>query len=308
MIRKEKGVVFLLALSLLASAAGCGKSTAKTYTVGEDSLTTEDAAENVTSGIPDSAGSGESISGDAAGAADDEQKTAAADKKSGSSGAVDAEIEMMNFGNTGSNIVEIPQFVTESGESTKAMEELNAETEPLQELYAKVKEEDDGVSFVEIRSYIMPTTRFLQVTTTYCEYPTYGTWGDLMTLAYDTKTDTGITVRDALEMSGYTGDQLSTDVHSAFVKAGLEGDISSTDMQGFELDDEGNVTAIYMKLGVQTEDSDSEYEAFYRFIPSTGKIFMMAFTDAEDSGADGTVDLYEEETGGSELGETASDE
>ena len=51
--------------------------------------------------------------------------------------AVDAQIELMNFGNTGRNIVEIPQFVTESGESTRAMEDLNAETESLQELYEK---------------------------------------------------------------------------------------------------------------------------------------------------------------------------
>ena len=54
------------------------------------------------------------------------------------------------------------------------------------------------------------------------------------------------------------------------------------------------MTAIYMKLGVRAEESDSSFEAFYRYVPTTGKIFMMAFSD-EDEG-DGS-----REVGGSEM-------
>ena len=271
------------ALTFAVAAGGCGASQQQGKGAGADAFITEDSleAESGSAAEQEEAGSGTVL----------RQNT---EQQAEQNRAVDAQIELMNFGNTGRNIVEIPQFVTESGESTRAMEDLNAETESLQELYEKVKEEDDGVSFVEIRSYIMPTTRFLQVTTTYCEYPTYGTWGDLMTLAYDTKTDTAITAREALEMSGYTGDQLSTSVHKAFVKAGLSGQIESTEMEGFELDDTGKVTAIYMKLGVRAEESDSSFEAFYRDVPSTGKIFMMAFSDGDEG--DGS-----EEISGSEM-------
>ncbi len=224
------------ALTFAVAAGGCGASQQQGKGAGADAFITEDSieAESGSAAEQEEAGSGTVL----------RQNT---EQQAEQNRAVDAQIEL--------------QFVTESGESTRAMEDLNAETESLQELYEKVKEEDDGVSFVEIRSYIMPTTRFLQVTTTYCEYPTYGTWGDLMTLAYDTKTDTAITAREALEMSGYTGDQLSTSVHKAFVKAGLSGQIESTEMEGFELDDTGKVTAIYMKLGVRAEESDSSFEA-----------------------------------------------
>lgn len=284
-MKKYTGRAVFLCFALAAAVAvgGCGTGQRQGKGAGADAFITEDSleAESTSAAGQEEADAGTALQGNT-------------EQRAGQNRAVDAQIELMNFGNTGRNIVEIPQFVTESGESTRAMEDLNAETESLQELYEKVKEENDGVSFVEIRSYIMPTTRFLQVTTTYCEYPTYGTWGDLMTLAYDTKTDTAITAREALKMSGYTGDRLSTSVHKAYVKAGLSGQIESTEMEGFELDDTGKVTAIYMKLGVRAEESDSSFEAFYRYVPSTGKIFMMAFSD-EDEG-DGS-----EEISGSEM-------
>ncbi len=185
--------------------------------------------------------------------------------------AVDAEIEFLSYGDTGSSIVEIPQFVTKSGESTKSLDTLNEKTKFLQDMYKEVRDENDG-SFVEIRSYVADTQRYLQVTTTYVELPAKESWGDLITLAYDTKTDTAITPHDALAQSGIPGDQLSIDVHDAYVASGGKDLVRSTEMQGFELDDMGNLTAVYMKLGLYSEETDSETQKFYRYCPSDQSI------------------------------------
>lgn len=195
-----------------------------------------------------------------------------ADEGSKSGGyAVDAEIEFLSYGDTGSSIVEIPQFVTKSGESTKSLDTLNEKTKFLQDMYKEVRDENDG-SFVEIRSYVADTKRYLQVTTTYVELPAKESWGDLITLAYDTKTDTAITPHDALAQSGIPGDQLSIDVHDAYVASGGKDLVRSTEMQGFELDDMGNLTAVYMKLGLYSEKTDSETQKFYRYCPSDQSI------------------------------------
>ncbi|MDO4283965.1 MAG: hypothetical protein Q4C60_01400 [Eubacteriales bacterium] len=197
--------------------------------------------------------------------------------------AVDAEIEIKSVQTSGDNVVEIPLFVTPSGESTKSLDELNKEAEKLQKLYDDVK--DDETQWVEIRSYITEGERYLQVTVTSNTFPTYGTEGDLITLAYDKNTDTAVTNQEVLKRAGLTGDELSTYTNQAFGRAGMTGKLEETEMQGFRLSDDGAVELIYMKLRVDEGTDSGAWDGFFAYDPQEQTLSKLSFGMLENGGS-----------------------
>lgn len=261
--------MLLTAAFLAVSAGGCGKSASSASAGSAEAVSKDEAIASATA--------------EAAGAA---LSTAVSGKKDaqGTENAVDAKIEYVMLGgsgresgsgqdDTGNGGTEegaaeekLPQFVTESGESTKALEDLNEELNTIRDRYEEIRKQDDG-TWMEIRSFVTQNDRYLQVTTAWNTYPTYGTQGDLMTLAYDKQTDTAIRCGDALVMTGLTGDQLSQDVNRAYVSSGMAGEVQYTGMEGFVLEEDGTVSEIYMKLRIKEEQADVPYEAFFSYDP-----------------------------------------
>jgi hypothetical protein len=265
---KRTMTVLLTAALLAASAAGCGK-TGSSSAAGSAAAVSKDEA--ITSGTSEAAGAAVSTA------------VSGKDAAQSSENAVDAKIEYVTLGGSGENgsgqentgdggagsgasTEKLPQFVTESGESTKALEDLNEELDTIRDKYEEIRKQNDG-TWMEIRSFVAQNDRYLQVTTAWNTYPTYGTQGDLMTLAYDRQTDTAIRCEDALVMTGLTGDQLSQDVNQAYVRSGMAGEVQYTGMEGFVLEEDGTVSEIYMKLRIKEEQADVPYEAFFSYDP-----------------------------------------
>ena len=78
--------------------------------------------------------------------------------------------------------------------------------------YAKQSAENPGYGetyWVEIRSYPFENENFLQVVTSYIEYPAYGTSGEIASFNYDRKNNRFITLADILREYGYTENSLA---------------------------------------------------------------------------------------------------
>jgi hypothetical protein len=67
--------------------------------------------------------------------------------------------------------------------------------------------------------------------------------------------------KEALNSLQIDGITLSTNVGRLYQDLRLPGKLKETEMQGFETDEDGNVTCIYMKLTIEKESTDEEGES-----------------------------------------------
>lgn len=194
-----------------------------------------------------------------------------------SDNAVNAEIEQKEVAAQGENVVEIPQFVTPSGESTKSLDELNKEANRIASIYEEYEDKED--EWVEIRTYEQSTGAYLQTTVTVTQHEKEGVEEDLSTLAYNKETDTIVTSQDALASVGLTGEQLSVEVNQAFQSDPMSGILDEIEMQGFCLDENGTAKQIYMKLWVDTETEQGRQAGFYIYDPAAKTLTTLTFTE-----------------------------
>ncbi len=163
---------------------------------------------------------------------------------------------------TGESTVEIPSFVSNDEQIQKDLKYLNDETDYLVKLYEKSKDKDLGLW---IKSYPSEQNQIMQVTVCWFEeHPILGNDYNLMSLAYNAKTGEPITSKEALNMTGITGVDLTTNVVRCYQTIDETGKLDETEMQGFILDDQGNVSMILMKLSVETEEGEYERH-FYQY-------------------------------------------
>ena len=134
---------------------------------------------------------------------------------------------------------EIPEFsASDGGEITSEMERLNKETKVIKDFYEETKSNGTKAA---IRTRVTDNGRFITTDTVYSRpaletddgFNAAGNNENIMTLVYDYRNDRAVMCKDALEILGIAGDQLSIDVNSAYVNAGFPGTITYTDMQGF---------------------------------------------------------------------------
>jgi hypothetical protein len=79
---------------------------------------------------------------------------------------------------------------------------------------------------------------------------------NLTTLAYNTVSGEIMMSKEALNSMQIDGITLSTNVGRLYLDLRLPGKLKETEMQGFETDESGNVTRIYMKLIIEMEDPE----------------------------------------------------
>lgn len=169
-------------------------------------------------------------------------------------------IQLNEYESEDGTVSEIPEFTSSSDEYRLRLGLLNAETDELTDLC------EDPEKNTKVVSDVNDASRIAQVTSYWNEQKEDKTEWNLLSLAFDRESGDAINCRKALDLSGLTGVQLTMNVASIYKKTKSDGDVYSTEMQGFYLDPEGNVAQIYMKLLIDKGDEEPE-EHFYAYDP-----------------------------------------
>ncbi|MGN1024194.1 MAG: hypothetical protein ACI4OJ_11890 [Lachnospiraceae bacterium] len=191
----------------------------------------------------------------------------------------------------------LPSFTTSTGVPTEGMEKLNEIVESAEKDYQVDLSSDKKLMMIHTDESTVDS--YLQATYYQTEYVTTLTGRvketrNLCSLAYRISDDTPITAVEALDSTGITGVELSQKVSDGYAALGLSGSLHSTNMQGFELDESGKVTKIYMKLEIDDGGEDYE-EAFYVFDPATETMTELSWP-GDLSGAEFDPDAVQSET------------
>lgn len=171
--------------------------------------------------------------------------------------------------------VQIPEFRSGNEEVQKRLRELEKQTNMLQKTCER--EESRG-SHMEMRSYVDEVKNYPQVTVVWFvadkDIQTY----NLISLCADEKQGLPVTCKEALEMTGLTGVDLSLRVGRLQKEMKIRGELSSTEMQGFRIDENGKVTEIYMKLIMKVTEGEQtiEEEHFFSYFPDEEKLVRLA--------------------------------
>ena len=153
--------------------------------------------------------------------------------------------------------IQIPAFVSDDEETRKNLRELEKETKNLQKL---VRKEQKKGTHMEMLSYPKEEENYPQVTVVWYLSEEDTRLYDLITLCVDEREKAPITCKEALEKTGMTGVDLSLNVGRLAQESGIRGELTSTEMQGFRIDKNGDVQEIYMKLVLETAQTDAEGE------------------------------------------------
>lgn len=152
-----------------------------------------------------------------------------------------------------------PRFVSEDEATQKKLDKLNKEADKIQKDYDKRTEK--GKAFI-VHTYVSDVRKVPQCTILwYEEHSILDDDYNLITLAYNTVTGEIMMSKEALNSLQIDGVTLSTNVGRLYQDLRLPGKLKETEMQGFETDEDGNVTCIYMKLTIEKESTDEEGES-----------------------------------------------
>lgn len=173
------------------------------------------------------------------------------------------------------NKIEIPEFVSNNEEIQKNLRDLEKETEELEKIAEKEQEKEADM---EMRSYVSGTDNYPQVTVIWYVHEEESRFYNLMTLAADTREGQPVTCKEALLRTEMSGVDLSLKVGKLFNESNVRGELQSTEMQGFELGENGEVKEIYMKLTLATEENGEEKieEHFYSYIPENDQLVSLS--------------------------------
>ena len=106
-------------------------------------------------------------------------------------------------------ILELPQIV---GEDNAAVKEINAELKGwYTELEAYYSAEYEEYFWGEVRAYPTENDRFLNAVVTFCEYPVYGTCGEVYSWVYNKNTKQRLTLESAFAEAGIDAETLLAD-------------------------------------------------------------------------------------------------
>ena len=176
----------------------------------------------------------------------------------------------------GDNIVEIPYFEYD-GERNDTIESINrAYHQGLRRQYAEFADNAVKGEFIEIRSYPFTSKDYLQVVTTYCAYPVYGTDGDLSSVNYDVANNSWMTVGDAMKRVGLDNGKLLYKVSRLFEPEFDGQAIDEVKAAGFLLQDGAEEKFIRLLLEITTVSADGDRQkSFYSYIPAFKELYRM---------------------------------
>ena len=149
-----------------------------------------------------------------------------------------------------------PHFISKDKTTQKKLDQLNKEVDRIQKEYDRRTEK--GKAFI-VHTYISEVKNVPQCTILwYEEHSLLGDDYNLTTLAYDTASGEIMMSKEALDSLQIDGITLSTNVGRLYQDSNLPGKLKETEMQGFETDENANVTRIYMKLTIEIENTAEE--------------------------------------------------
>ena len=185
---------------------------------------------------------------------------------------VHIELETPDGSDVSTSDAVFPRFVSQNEDYQKELDKLNKEVDKIRKDYSKRTEK--GKDFI-VHTYLGASESVPQCTI--CWYEEHSLLGDdnnLMTLACKKSTCEIITSKEALKSHEMDGITLSTNVARLYEDLGLPGVVKETEMQGFETDENAEVTAIYMKLTIDKpdpSDPDEEIEEQHFYYYDIGK-------------------------------------
>lgn len=161
-------------------------------------------------------------------------------------------------------LVQIPSFVSQDEEMKKGLRGLDAETKRLERIRERAMRRGERL---EMRSTVLDVEGYPQVTVVWHINDGGTRRYELVTLCADEKNKLSITCREALEMTGMSGVDLSLKVGKLSRSPKIRGRLAGTQMQGFCINESGEVEEIYMKLtlGVERQDEETFEEHFYSY-------------------------------------------
>ena len=178
------------------------------------------------------------------------------------------ELETPDGSDVSSSDAVFPRFVSENEDYQKELDKLNKEVDKIRKDYSKRTEK--GKAFI-VHTYPGSPENVPQCTIFwYEENSLLGDDYNLMTLACKKKGCEIMTCKEALKSLQIDGITLSTNVARLYESLNLPGILKETEMQGFETDENAAVTAIFMKLIIETPDpadpsKEIEQQHFYYY-------------------------------------------
>ena len=171
--------------------------------------------------------------------------------------------------------IQIPSFVSNNEEIQKKLRNLDKETEDLAKI---VEKEQKKGSEIEMRSYVGGTKSYPQVTVIWYVVEDNSRFYNLITLGADRQACEPVTCKEALERTEMSGVDLSLKVGKLAQKSGIRGQLQKTEMQGFEIGEDGKVKEIYMKLTLEIEDEEEDIleEHFFSYILDSEELVSLS--------------------------------
>ena len=187
----------------------------------------------------------------------------------------DIRIEVSESETENGKVIQIPSFVSDNEEIQKELRNLDKETEYLAKIAEK--EQKKG-SEIEMRSYVGGTKDYPQVTVIWYVVEENSRFYNLITLGADRQACEPVTCKEALERTEMSGVDLSLKVGKLAQKSGIRGQLQKTEMQGFEIGEDGKVKEIYMKLTLEIEDEEEDIleEHFFSYILDSEELVSLS--------------------------------
>ena len=187
----------------------------------------------------------------------------------------DIRIEVSDSETENGKVIQIPSFVSDNEEIQKELRNLDKETEYLAKIAEK---EQKRGSEIEMRSYVGGTKSYPQVTVIWYVVEDNSRFYNLITLGADRQACEPVTCKEALERTEMSGVDLSLKVGKLAQKSGIRGQLQKTEMQGFEIGEDGKVKEIYMKLTLEIEDEEEDIleEHFFSYILDSEELVSLS--------------------------------
>ena len=187
----------------------------------------------------------------------------------------DIRIEVSESETENGKVIQIPSFVSDNEEIQKELRNLDKETEYLAKIAEK---EQKRGSEIEMRSYVGGTKDYPQVTVIWYVVEENSRFYNLITLGADRQACEPVTCKEALERTEMSGVDLSLKVGKLAQKSGIRGQLQKTEMQGFEIGEDGKVKEIYMKLTLEIEDEEEDIleEHFFSYILDSEELVSLS--------------------------------
>ncbi len=176
----------------------------------------------------------------------------------------------------GDDIVEIPYFEYE-GERNDALESINrAYNQGDVRVYEEFIANRNEGEWIEIRAYPFTSDKYLQVISTVCTFPVYGTSGYAFSVNYDIPNNEWITVSQAMEREGIDDDTIRADVEVLFVPEFDGQTFSDIKPAAFLIreDDSGEFTQFILEITTLNTDGD-EWISFFSYTPKYQQLVML---------------------------------